>query len=633
MLGLVPVTIAVFPASFTRTLLRPVAARERASGHGRGDYNRRRGSGQIVRTASRWLALAAVVALAQGCARPAADSASRPAAPSPGLAELVRSYDRDVTPYYPFTATERGLQRYDRVLANDIGEEYRRGMQALCARYRAALRGLDTASLADQDRLTHDILAHRLDTCLEGLAQPWHLLPINQTGQPWPSRFPVVGAGRGVHPFRTARNYEDFLGRIDGFVTWVDTAIANMRTGIERGVTHPREVMLKVLPQLDAHIVDDPRTSLFYEPIRTMPPAIDGATRRSLEVQYVDAIRDRIVPAYRRLRAFVHDEYLPRCRTSAGFGDLPGGREMYAHAIRTATTTTRTADEIHELGLREVARLSAEIERLRAEIRAAGDPPLPRYRTVDELVAAYGELRHTVEAALPRAFGRFPRAGYEIRPIEAFRERSMPSSYNAASLDGSRPGVFYLNTSEISEGRTAGVSRSLFLHEAVPGHHFQMMLQRENAELPGFRRFGWYVAFGEGWALYAEGLGAELGAYATRRDRLTMLLAERFRAARLVVDTGLHARGWTRQRAIEYLGGQSTDTVREVERYMVWPGQALGYKIGQLTILAIRKKAEAALGAAFDLRAFHDELLRDGAMPLSVLEAKMDRWIGAQRRG
>jgi len=581
-----------------------------------------------MRSPGRWLTVTALVALvpvSPACVRP-------PSEPPPRLADLVRGYDRDVTPYHPFTASERGLRQYDRVLANDIGEEYRAGMNALCMRYRADLRRVDPAALTEQERLTRDILEHRLATCVESLALPWHLLPVNQTGRTWPGGFPVIGAGRGSHPFKTERNYEDFLGRIDGFVTWMDTAIANMRLGIERGITQPREAMLKVVPQLDAHIVEDPRTSMFYEPVRNFPASFDGETRRALEDRYVAAIRDKIVPAYRRLRAFVHDEYLPRCRTSAGFADLPGGREMYAFAVRLATTTTLTAEEIHELGLREVARIGREIDRLRAEIAAASDPQLPPYRTSAELLAAYAALRASVEAALPAAFGRFPRAGFETRPIEAFRERSMPSSYEAPSLDGSRLGVFYLNTAELRDGGPAFVNRSLFLHETVPGHHFQVTLQRENAALPGFRRFGWYVAFGEGWALYAEALGAELGLYGNRRDRLGMLYAERFRAFRLVVDTGLHARGWTRQRAIDYLGGPTVDNVREVERYMVWPGQALGYKIGQLKILAIRKKAEAALGPSFDRRAFHDELLKDGAMPLDVLESKMDRWIAAARR-
>ena len=577
-------------------------------------------------SAVRWLVLPVIAWTLVSCH----GTARRPTTGT--LADLVRSYDDEITPYYPFTASEAGLHQYDRVLANDIGAEYRRGLLALCTRYRDALRKLDPAGLRETERVTYEVLTFRVTTCVDGFRFPRHLLPVDQGGGSWPSSFPVMGAGRGRHPFKTARNYEDFLGRVDGFVTWMDTAIANMREGIERGVTQPRVLMERVLPQLDAQIVDDPEQSLFYEPLRAFPASIDAETRQRLTVRYVDAIRTTIVPAYRRLRAFIVDEYLPRCRTTDSFGALPDGRAWYRHAVRVATTTTLTPEQIHEIGLAEVARLRTAIGGVRAQLAASGEPSPPRYRTVESLVGGYASVRAEVEAALPRLFARLPKAGYEIRPIEAYRERSMPSSYVAASPDGSRAGVFYLNSADVRSAAGAAVLRNLFLHETVPGHHLQGTLQRENRALPGFRRFGWYVAFGEGWALYAESLGVELGVYPSAWDRLFMLGAELFRAQRLVVDTGLHAKGWTRPQAIEYLGGPSADTEREVERYMAWPGQALGYKIGQLRILALRRKAEAALGPSFDVRAFHDEVLRDGAMPLDVLEAKIDRWVDRRRR-
>src|SRR6266850_2814432 len=551
--------------------------------------------------------------------------------PTASLGEIVRSYDREVTPYYPLTASEVGLRQYDSVFANDIGAQYRDGLRELCARYREDLRRVDRSALTPGDLLTHDIFEYRLDTCLESLALPWHLLPVNQAGS-WPTRFPILGMGRGSHPFKTVRNYEDFLGRIDGFVVWVDTAIENMRVGMARGITQPRDAMVKLVPQLDAQIVDDPRASAFYEPIKSFPESFDEAARRRLTERYLETIERTIVPTYRKLRAFVHDEYLPRCRTSYGLSAIPGGREMYRHAVRAATTTDLSADEIFELGQREVRRLRAEIDALRAEIAARGEPAPVSDQDVESLLRGYGELRVSVEAALPRLFGRFPRAGFEIRAIEEYRERSMPSSYQSSSPDGSRPGVFYLNASDLRNGGSARVSRSLFLHEAVPGHHLQLSLQRENRKLPGFRQFDWFIAFGEGWALYAESLGHELGLYQARHDRLDALLNERFRAARLVVDVGLHEKDWTRQQAIDFIGGRRENAEREAERYMVWPAQALGYHIGNLRIRALRAKAEAALGAVFDVRAFHDELLRDGTMPLNILEARMDRWIAARRR-
>src|SRR5438309_1232558 len=570
-------------------------------------------------------AIVAAILVAQACAKTSTRAAPR-------LGALVSAYDGEVTPAHPFTASEAGVRQYDRVLANYIGEEYRTGLAALCSRYRTELRRIDPATLDERERVTRDIFEFNLDACLERLRLPWHLLPIDQVGRSLPSEFAVIGAGRGVHPFKTPRNYEDFLGRIDGFVTWMDTAIANMRTGMERGITQPRDITVKMLPQLEVHIVADPRASVFYEPIKNLPPDFDEATRNTLTDKYVRAIEGQIVPAYRRLRAFVHDEYLPRCRATFGLADLPGGSAMYAFSVRVGTTTNLTPEQIFALGEQEVTRISREIDQLNAEITAGGDIPPARYANVEELLQAYAEFRASVEAKLPTLFGRFPKAGFEIRPIEAFRERSMPSSYVPASPDGARAGVFYLNAAALREGRGVTISRNLFLHEAVPGHHLQMTLQRENRGLPGFRRFGWYNALGEGWALYAESLGPELGVYGNRHDRLSMLGAELFRAKRLVVDVGLHAQGWTRERAIAYLGGSREDSEREAERYMAWPGQALGYKIGQLKILDVRRKAEAALGASFDLRDFHDALLEDGGMPLSVLEAKMERWIAGRRR-
>jgi len=570
-------------------------------------------------------ALLAALVLGGACARPAVSP------PPPTLAHLVGDYERETTPYNPFTASERGQHEYDRVLANDIGDDYQRGLREICTRYRGELRQIDPSTLAVGDRLTYDVFSYRLDRCVESFAYPWTLVPVNQVGFSWPTRFPIVGAGRGIHPFKTVQNYEDFLGRVDGFVVWMDTAIANMRRGMARGITLPRDLALRVIPQLDAQIVADPQASLFWEPIKHFPPSFDEATRRMLEAEYRHAIQDQIVPAYRRMRDFMQQEYLPHCRTTTGFGDLPDGRAWYAWAVRASTTTDLTPQQIYDIGIAEITRIRTEMATLQAEITAAGDPDLPRYGSPETLLAAYGSVRTSVEATLPTLFGHLPRSSFEIRAIESFRERSMPSSYEAPSIDGSRAGVFYLNVWDARDGRTAHVSRSLFLHEAIPGHHLQMALQLENTSLPDFSRFGWYTAFGEGWALYAESLGDELGVYTTRRDRLDMLINEEFRAARLVVDVGIHDRGWTKQQAIDYLPGPRPNAEREVERYMAWPGQALGYKIGQLKIRALRTRAQTALGPAFDVRAFHDELLGDGALPLSILEMKMDRWIAEQK--
>ena len=470
-------------------------------------------------------------------------------------------------------------------------------MKDLCTRHAATLRRIDPATLGEQDRLTYEILAHRLQSCLDGFRFDWYLLPVDHVGQRWPSRFPIIGAGRGSHPFKTPQNYEDFLGRIDGFVAWMDTAIANMRVGVgarlhaaapRHGEARPAarradrgrsegEPLLRAHPQRPGRRSTRPPARRWRRSTRRR-----SATRSSRPT-------GACAPSCRRSTC-------RQCRTSYGWSDLPGGREGYRLAVRWSTTTELTPDEIFEIGLAEVKRITAEIDALRAEIDAAGEPEPMRFRSLDSLLAGYARLQTTVDAAMPRLFGRFPKTAVEVRPVEPFRERTLPSSYEAGAPDGSRPGVFYLNAGDVRRGGTAPVFRNLYLHEAVPGHHFQIALQRENPALPGFRRFAWYTAFGEGWALYAESLGSELGAYTSRRDRLGMLGGELFRARRLVVDVGLHAKGWSRDQALTYLGGRSPNTELEVDRYMVWPGQALGYKIGQLRILGLRRKAEAALG-------------------------------------
>ncbi|OGB23994.1 MAG: hypothetical protein A3I66_14690 [Burkholderiales bacterium RIFCSPLOWO2_02_FULL_57_36] len=551
------------------------------------------------------------------------------------MEKVFADYSRDTAPYFPFAASENGARKYDSVLANNLSDEYRAGLKRVCSAYLNELGGIYRAELPRQSQLSYDIFAYRLNTCIKSFAYNWHLMPINQASG-WPSTFPAIGAGKGSHPFKTVQNYDDFLKRIDGFVVWIDSAIANMRIGIARGITQPRGVMVKVIPQLDAHIVDSAQKSIFYQPLTKFPDDFDELTRKRLTEQYTAAIEQKIVPTYRKLRAFIQDEYLPKCRTSHGLRDIPDGADMYLLAVKDATTTDMRPDQIYDIGIAEVARITAEMKKLEAEIDAERDAPLAQYQDVESLLNGYRDLRASVEKELPKLFGHLPKTDFEIRAIEPYREKSMSSSYIFPPIDGKRPGIFYLNAAALRGAGYSNVSRSLFIHETIPGHHLQIALQRENKELPLFRRIGWYNAFGEGWALYAESLGADLGMYRNRRDRMTMLSDELYRAARLVVDVGLHDKGWSREKAIDYMRGagkMSPDSAeREVERYMVWPAQALSYKIGQMKILEIRRKAEARLGSAFDVRAFHDELLRDGAMPLDILEAKMDSWIAAQQQ-
>jgi len=426
----------------------------------------------------------------------------------------------------------------------------------------------------------------------------------------------------------------------------MDTAVANMRLGMARGFVQPREVMEKVLPQLAAMIVNDPKQSPFYKPILNMPAEIEADDRRRLAAAYENAIRAQIVPAYRRVHDFVRDEYLPRTRTSAGFADLPGGDKLYAFHVRTMTTVALSAEEIFDLGNRDMAQLWEKIEALRKTSGFKGDLKAwagklrgerTRYAKADDVIAAYHALHERVYPQLGKLFGKLPAAQYEIRPVEPYREQSASSQYWRATPD--RPAVFYVNLRSLRT-EPVGASVALFLHEAYPGHHLQMALAQENRAIPGFRRVGHWQAYVEGWAVYAEDLGFELGLYGEPYQQLSKLAGDLMHSARMVVDVGLHVKGWSREQALDFLRKNTlapylwsdfeSGLVSVVERQMAWPGYALGYRIGQLKFRELREQAQARLGSRFDLRAFHDELLKDGAMPFDVLEAKLGRWIAAQ---
>ncbi|MGH8640423.1 MAG: DUF885 domain-containing protein [Burkholderiales bacterium] len=544
---------------------------------------------------------------------------------------------------FPLFATTNGWRAYDGQFANDLTEEHREAQRKWCRGAFERLQEFDRGKLNENDRLSYDVFRYNQQRCLERLSFDLHLLPVDQGGFNLIATFPVWGSGRGAHPFRNVTDYENFLKRISGFAEWMDTAVANMRRGMERSYVQPREVMQAVLPQLAAMIVKDAKLSPFYEPIASMPEAIGDADRQRLAAAYEAAIRTQIVPAYRRMHDFVRDEYLPRCRTTAGLHGLPGGDKLYAYYIRLQTTTAHTPDDIFELGQREMARARQRMEGLKKAAGYEGDLKAwaaqlrkgqQRYKTADDVISAYQALHERVYPRLGKVFGRLPKASYEIRRVETHREEGTVSQYWTAGPG--RPAIFYVNLRALSRG-SVGVSDMLFLHETYPGHHLQMAIARENPGLPGFRRVGHVHAFVEGWAVYAESLGFDLGLYADHYQHLVLLNTDLVRSARLVTDVGLHVRGWSRAEAIKFLSENTLDpdlfpdfergVASSVERQMAWPASALGYKVGQLKMLELRARAEGKLGPKFDVRAFHDELLKDGALPLDILEAKMDRWI------
>ncbi|CAN5348750.1 DUF885 family protein [soil metagenome] len=559
------------------------------------------------------------------------------------IGELVEAYFEEYLVLNPLVGTFIGDDRYNDRLANNISPGHLRAAKALEAEYLERIERIDPRTLEGQDLLTYGIFRRDRQTALAGFEFPAELIPVDQQSS-LPALFALLGSGQSVQPFATAADYDDFLGRIDDFTVWVDQAIGNMRAGIEQGVVQPRAVVAKVIPQLEAQLVDL-EDSLFYMPVANMPDDFPDAARSRLERTYTTAIRERVMPAYRRLRDFMHDEYLPRSRDSVGIFALPDGEDWYAYLVRMHTTTELDPEEIHRIGREEVARIRSEMERVMKQVGFEGTLSefFDYVQTEDrfyfergeQLIEAYGDIKAQLDPELPRLFSRLPEADFEIRPVEEFRaESAAGASYQPATPDGSRPGVFYVNTFNLRAQPKFGME-TLYLHEAEPGHHFQVSLQQEVESLPRFRRFGGYTAYVEGWALYAESLGRELGLFKDPWQYYGRLSDEMLRAMRLVVDTGLHAKGWSREQAVEYMLENSSlaesDVVSEVERYIANPGQALAYKLGQLRLSELRERAEAQLAEDFDLREFHTEILEDGALPLDVLETKITRWIEEQR--
>jgi len=574
---------------------------------------------------------------------PVAEVAS---AESRKLADLVDAYFEEQLKLNPLLATSIGDPRYNDRFEVTISPEWRARDEKLERDYLERIKSIDPARLSGQDALTYEIFKSAREREIEGFRFPGHLIPVNQFYSV-PNSFAQLGSGNGLHPFKTVKDYEDFLKRIDGFVAWTDQAIVNMREGIAKGYTLPNVLVERTLPQLAAQLVERPEDSLYWGPIANLPATFTDAERQKLAAAYRAAITRQVIPSYRRLHDFLRDEYLPKARNSVGLDALPDGKAWYEYNVRNISTTDYTPAQIHEIGLREVERIHGEMRKVMQQVGFEGSlDDFFRFLNTDEqfvhpsreaLVAGYVDIKNRVDPQLPTLFEILPNADYEVRAVEPFREKSAAGGqYQAASEDGSRPGIFYANAYDL-KARPKWAMEALSLHEGNPGHHFQISIQREQKNLPRFRRFGGYTAYSEGWGLYAESLGPELGVYKDPYQYFGRLEGELFRAIRLVVDTGLHSKGWTREQVLEYIDANSATSdarrIAETERYIAIPGQAVAYKIGQLKISELRERAERELGERFDVRKFHTAVLADGALPLDVLEAKIDRWIAAQKGG
>ena len=591
-----------------------------------------------------------VCAAAQTADPPAAAAAEARESESERLHRLFRESDEANLRRNPIAAMFRGDYRYADRLGDYITDEYFAAERAAAERDLAALRAIDRNALNATDRLAYDVFEYQTRNNLIDLQPDMLALtavrPINHFSG-FHTFYPVFASGRSAAPFRNVEDYENNVRRHRQFVTGIDRAIGRFRQGLASGVVETQLTIRNVIQQLDTQLASPPEESPYAGPLQTFPEAVPEAERARLRAELIAVIRDGIYPAYRRLRDFLQNEYLPHAREGVGLVHMRGGDRLYQRRIQDSTTLPLTADEVHNLGLSEVARIRGEMDAIRQRVNFTGTLAQffehlrtdPRFEPESRewMRERYYAIGRQVDERIGQYFSTLPRTRLEIREVEAFRERNEAGgSYQDGTPDGSRPGVFYYNAYDLPSRRTYGME-TLYLHEGAPGHHFQISLANENEALPNFMRFGGNTAFVEGWALYAETLWDELGMETDPYQRFGGLNDEMLRAMRLVVDTGIHSRGWTREQAIRYMldnsGMSETEVTSEVERYIAIPGQALAYKVGQLTILRLRAEAEEALGDRFDLREFHAQVLMTGALPLPVLERKINDWIASRRAG
>jgi uncharacterized protein (DUF885 family) len=562
------------------------------------------------------------------------------------LATLFDNYYEERLKLNPLEATAIGDPRYNNLLPVDFSDSYRDTLKLFYDRYLAYISKYDRENLSDQDKLSYDDFKREMQINLEGLKYPDNYIPFQQF---WglPLTMGQLGSGTGNQPFKTVKDYDDWLSRASKFPAWADSSIVYFRKGIAANYVLPKALVVKMIPEMEAMQVKEDTASLFYGPVKKFPSGFSDADKSRLTQAYISLIHEQIIPAYKKLGDFLKNEYLAKARTTSGISALPNGKEYYQYLIRAQTTTNKTPEEIYQIGLSEVERIGKLQDSVKNAVGFKGDmnaffefmkreKQFMPFKTPQEVLSAFENIHRKIEPNLKKMFHHVPKTPFEIRQTEAFRAASASAEYNQGSPDGTRPGIFYVPILNATTFNSTSGMESLFLHEAIPGHHYQISLQQEDTTLPKFRRFGGNNAYIEGWALYCESLGKELGLYTDPYQYMAALGDEIHRAIRLVVDVALHTKNMTREDAIKYMmsheaAGEQYATM-EIERYMAIPGQALGYKIGALKIAELRNKYQKELGNKFNLADFHDNILKDGALPLDVLERKMDSWAEMQKR-
>jgi uncharacterized protein (DUF885 family) len=560
------------------------------------------------------------------------------------LDSLVEDYHQKRLKLFPLEATSAGDNRYNDLFPNSISQSYRNELKAFYNKTLEDLKKYNRSSLSANDQMNYDVLLWECNMAIEADQFKSYLMPLNQFSS-LPLYVGQLASGSSSQPFKTVKDYQDWLSRLNAYVDWCDTAIANMRVGMELGYTIPKSLALKTIPQFTDLAKGPVENHLFYTPIKNLPATINEEDKKTLTAAYKEIISNKIIPIHKKIAAFLEKEYLPICRNTSGISAVPDGKNYYNYLIKQYTTTNLTADEIFKIGQTEVERISAAMIKIKEQVGFKGDlmaffeelrtkKELTPFTKPEQVIENFEAIHQKMKPNLEKLFNQKPKTPFEIRRTEAFREASASAEYNAGSIDGTRPGIFYVPIPNVRQYNVLS-DEDLFLHEAIPGHHYQISLQQENTNLAEFRKLIGYSAYAEGWALYTESLGKELGLYTDPYQYLGMLSAEMHRSIRLVVDAGMHTQGWTREQAIQYSKEHEAETeagiIAEIERYMAIPGQALSYKIGQLKILELRAKAEKELGNKFKIAEFHNQILNSGNIPLKVLEEKIVQWIAAEK--
>ena len=557
---------------------------------------------------------------------------------------ITATYFKEKNELNPLDATFNGQNEQNDKLVFEMTDSYRSKKKAFFEKYLTELKNIDFENLSDEEKNSYDIIKWEAEIGISLLEKNGNLMPINQfegthltLGQ--------LASAESAQPFKTVDDYEKFHKRMDLYTVWIDSAIVYMKKGMNQNVVLPKALAIKIVPQFQSLITPKVEDNLFYSSCKKFPTEFTQEQKDNLSKKYASTITEKLVPQFQKIVQFLNEEYIPKCRETSGIGSLNGGKELYQSLVKQWTTTTKTPEEIHELGLKEVARLRSEMEKVKTKVGFKGTiteffnhvrnkPELKPFKNPEEVIANFEKYHKIIKPNVDKLFSLQPKTPFQIKRTEAFRENTASAEYMQGAADGSRPGTFYVPIPDV-KNYNYYADEDLFLHEAIPGHHFQISLQQENPDLPDFRKFNWFGAYGEGWALYTESLGKELGLYNDPYQYFGMLGSEMHRAIRLVVDTGLHNKGWTREQAIKYSLENEAESeasiIAEIERYMAIPGQALSYKIGQLKIIELRKKAETEMKDKFDIKVFHQKVLESGVMPLALLEKKINNWISSKK--